>query len=701
MEVKEKSKKRELIKTIAIIFLVILLILTFFSNTFMNYSLPEVATQVVTSGTINARIRGSGTVSPNESYEVVIDQTREVRSVCVRVGDTVAEGDLLFVLGDMESEELKTAQDALQTLELEYQRKILTLSKEYATGDMNVRSIQAALERAIADRDANVVTEAEISYAKGDLAQAESQLSEAKLILEELKAAETNGQGEDSKYAAAKAKVDELQKKVDDLTAQISADEESLAKLDTGSDLSGERAIRDAQTALDRAQTKWAADWAANLENLRLLTGFWQLSSTPHAFSSNEQVEIERQLSALKRADENAKQEYQDKWGNWTPPADDPGATKPTDTYPYSYDDVRAAYTAVLASQQAVDTAQETYNRAVEDQKNATNSTAQQRQTLQQRISSARGELTAAQAQLQQAKQELSSAATSNSQLREQIKVYESSERDLTARVATLTSGLEELTAKKTAYEAAVKEVETQQKALEEALSGKDIDKQLNNLDLEAMRLDIEQKRQEVAKYQEASVDTEIKSKVSGVISAINVTAGKNNTAGQAMATIDVVDRGFTIKVSVTNEQAKQVRVGDTADVTTNYWGSEVTATLEAITGDQSAPGQKKLLVFRVTGDVEAGSTINLSIGQRSMTSDTVVPKSALREDTNGKFVLVVTSRSTPLGNRYTATRVDVQVVAEDDNNAAVTGVAANDYVITTSSKPIAPGSQVRMVENS
>ena len=40
MEVKEKSGKRELIKSIAIVFLVVLLLLTFFSNTIMNYSLP-------------------------------------------------------------------------------------------------------------------------------------------------------------------------------------------------------------------------------------------------------------------------------------------------------------------------------------------------------------------------------------------------------------------------------------------------------------------------------------------------------------------------------------------------------------------------------------------------------------------------------------------------------------------------------------
>ena len=78
MEVKEKSRKRELIKSIAIVFLAVLLVLTFFSNTIMNRSLPEVASQSISSGTINARIRGSGTVSANESFEVIINQTNGV-----------------------------------------------------------------------------------------------------------------------------------------------------------------------------------------------------------------------------------------------------------------------------------------------------------------------------------------------------------------------------------------------------------------------------------------------------------------------------------------------------------------------------------------------------------------------------------------------------------------------------------------------
>ena len=249
-------------------------------------------------------------------------------------------------------------------------------------------------------------------------------------------------------------------------------------------------------------------------------------------------------------------------------------------------------------------------------------------------------------------------------------------------------------------YEAALTEIAAKERALEEALSGKDIDKQLNNLNLEAMRLEISRLQALVDKYQKDAVDTEIPAKVSGIISAVNVTAGKENKPGEAMAVIDVIDRGYTIKISVTAEQAKQVKVGDTAEVTNFYWGSDITATLEQITPDPANPGQNKLLVFRLTGEIDAGTNISLSIGQRSSTFNTIVPKSALRQDTNGSFVLVITSRNTPLGNRYTATRVDVQVLAEDDTSAAVTGIAENDYVITTSSKPLAPGTQVRMVEN-
>lgn len=120
------SKKREWVKTAAIIFLTVLLILTFFSNTIQNYSLPEVATQYVQSGTITAKIRGTGTIESGDPYEVKVTESRKVSSVAVKVGDTVQKGDILFYLADEDSEELKTAQTELEAAQTAYDTALLT-----------------------------------------------------------------------------------------------------------------------------------------------------------------------------------------------------------------------------------------------------------------------------------------------------------------------------------------------------------------------------------------------------------------------------------------------------------------------------------------------------------------------------------------------------------------------------------------------
>lgn len=49
-----------------------MLILTFFSNTIMNRSLPEVSTGSVTSGKLTECVRGSGIVESNQVYEVTV-----------------------------------------------------------------------------------------------------------------------------------------------------------------------------------------------------------------------------------------------------------------------------------------------------------------------------------------------------------------------------------------------------------------------------------------------------------------------------------------------------------------------------------------------------------------------------------------------------------------------------------------------------
>ena len=687
MEVKEKSKKRELIKTIAIVFLAVLLVLTFFSGTIMNYSLPEVATQMVSSGTINAKIRGSGTLAANESYEVNLKQTREVRSVCVKVGDTVEEGTLLFVLGDVESEELRTAQEALENARISYQRKVLELSKSYSDNDLTVKSLREDLERAIAQRDANQVTDEEVTFAKGDLAAAKTALTQTQAVLKELNAVQTDSE----EYANAKAKVTELETEIKALITAVEGYEEQLEKLDNGEDVTADRAVEDAKKALDRAQTTWEGDWLAYKAIIIKLMreakedDSWSFSGDTYKFDSADQIAIE---GYLKKAEIESSKKTED------------SSDESTGTLPSELSKQREAYNTLLKDQNDIDAKKQAYDRARDDQSDASSNASQQRRNIRDKLDEAESDLAAAERQLRTAQQELDAASGANAQLKEQIRAWEATQRQQETSITTLEANLAALQEKQTAYKAALETVNAKQRELETTLSGKDIDKQLNNLELQSMNIEIEKQQELVDKYTKDSVGAEIKSPVSGVVSAINVSAGKDTTPDQAMAVIDVVDRGYILKIPVTNEQAKQVKVGDTAEVTNYYWGNEITAVLESITSDPSSAGQKKLLVFRVSGDIEAGTNITLSVGQRSAPMDAIVPKSAVREDANGKFVLVVTSRSTPLGNRYTATRADIQVLAEDDTSVAVSGLASSDYVITTSSKPLDAGSQVRMVEN-
>ena len=212
-----KVKKREWVKTAAIIFLAILLVLTFFSNTIMNASLPEVAAQSVTSGAINAKIRGSGTIAANETYDVTISQTRKIASVKVKVGQQVNAGDVLFTLEAAESDELKQAQDALESLERAYEKALLSAATSDAQENREVEKAREAYNEALAIyRQYSTMDAANLATAQ---AQADAELKELQREQKRLQKELTDAQS-DRDYTEAQAKVTELEAKITELEAK-------------------------------------------------------------------------------------------------------------------------------------------------------------------------------------------------------------------------------------------------------------------------------------------------------------------------------------------------------------------------------------------------------------------------------------------------------------------------------------------------
>ena len=144
-----RTKNRDWVKNAAIIFLSVLLVLTFFSNTWMNRSLPEVATQYVTSGSITAKVRGTGTVTAVGMHTVKAEQTREIRAVMVKSGQKIEPGDVLFVLGQGEASALEQAQENLRQLQVSYQRSAINVpTVDYSLQERRIAEQEAAVAEA-------------------------------------------------------------------------------------------------------------------------------------------------------------------------------------------------------------------------------------------------------------------------------------------------------------------------------------------------------------------------------------------------------------------------------------------------------------------------------------------------------------------------------------------------------------------------
>lgn len=657
-------KKREWVKTVAIIFLAVMLVLTFFSNTIMNHSLPEVATANVTSGTINAKIRGQGTVSANETYDVTIKQTRKVASIKVKAGQEVAAGDVLFTLEAEESDELKQAQTELESMELNYEKSLIAASTEAARENREVQKLQETYNDLLAQyhqystMDAKKV-ELEKTKAEASLKELQKDLAKAQKELSSLQT--------DKEYTQAQADVTKYEAEVEQLKASVKELEEKYKALENGQSMAEqiqlmERQVNE-QSALVAAKSSEVAELKKNKDYAALFTLSDDENNYMVIYVTDRPVLERKLIEILGMTSEEA-------------------ATEATAMI--------AAYNAVAVAQNELDGLQAglaSLQKQLADLK-----TQQDAYTNKEKV---KAELMKAQSDLQQADGKLGLAERTVKNFEADIKKAETGVEKIQDQVDAQQDVVDKLTNANT--------LASQVKSAKQALEDKIFEQSLSDgssLDLEAAKKAIDEKKADIEKLTQNADETEVKAKVAGTVSNIAITAGSNASAETPLITLNLTDRGYTVKISVTNDQAKKVRVGDNAELVNYWYGGDIQATLENITNDPQNPGKGRLLVFRLTGDVEPDTNLTLSIGQKSANYDCIVPNSAVRTDSNGTFVLAITVKSSPLGNRYTATRVDVQELAKDDTNTAVTGLSSGDFVITTSTKPIEAGTQVRLVDN-
>lgn len=698
MNEKETKKKREWVKNAAIVFLSIMLVLTFFSNTIMNYSLPEVATQYVQRGTITAKVRGTGNVEAADPYNVMVKESRVISSVAVKQGDTVEKDQVLYYLEDAESDELTKAKDKLEELELNYMKGLFgaNVSPEIISkvANGNVDSF-SALQAKVTDMQNRLdaaqarVKECQDNLDKLNLQSTtssndatvntipyENEVTQSTTNLENAQTAESNAQQEFEnekarQLAALNNQIAEKQKEISDLETLVS-NGQNVTGSTGGSTTTGGGTVTQTPTP---APSNYVTD-KTNAEQavVNALNDIIEAANNNNPSYGGTKVSLtvdpQTKLSNYNKLDINNKFKSINDWITANKKESD-------------YQSLLAVYYAARTQLENVNSQQQ---QIIHHDSNANQLAAKKKELAD--LQAAVTALTAVTYQsgegVQNAKNRLNQATQNLTEIKN------ANSQSSVAWQNKIANAEAALKAAQAVYDM-LKEEQTQLSA--------DINAEL---DLSKASKDIKDKKEEIAKLEEKSMGAAVTAPVAGTVSSLAYVAGETTKPEEAAAVILPEGKGFSLSFSVTNEQAKKVQVGDVAELQNSWYYDDAQVILTAIKPDTEDPGKKKLLVFSVTGaSIQNGQALSVSVGQRSAEYDLVVPNSAIREDNNGKFVLIVESKSSPLGNRYIATRVDVQVQASDDNNTAITApLTGYEYVITTSNKPVEAGKQVRLNES-
>ncbi len=686
------NRRKDLIKNIAIIFLAVMLVLTFFSNTIMNWSLPEVSGKYTEYGDIKTGIRGSGTVVANLTYTETVKGNRKIEEVYVSRGSEVVAGQTLMLLSASDSGDIEALKAEIETLEDAYNRGLLTKPEyDYYEDELSIQIKEEELASLKEERA--VFTDAYIAEIKKNAETAKTELDTATELLESLEEEfqELSEKSENSEITLAREERDKAQERVDIAKEALEKAEKELAKLsnvDTGSLNSQLEGLYDSLDSL-KTDLKYLEEDSAEL------------------------LSINADMTAKKTAYESALSDYEkavEDFGETSPEAEEKKLIKEEkesqyntalDLYKQNESEIKSALRGIEAKRSSIsDVEYDIY--VIRNEISAANRENKEYNDYKNTVT---------------IKEKALKTEEDNLKLKEEAltKVIEKVNKKLSDDIKAAKKNIEELTEKKSEADKKLLELDTvetldaeikneersldqMKRALEKKKESDSKAQELDEYDRNKAYLEIQKKKEELKKLQGNSKEAyELKASRNGTVTEVSFRAGEVAVDGAAAVVIEVEESGYTLSFSVETVQANRLKIGDTATVSDTYWGQSVGAVLSDIVQDSG--GKTKTLVFELDGNVNVGQTLTLTVGERTTGYSAVIPKSALHEDAEGKFVYITKTKSTPLGDRFVATRLNVSVAASDDKNVAITTDEnyIYEYVITSSTKPFEEGGYVRL----
>lgn len=187
-----------------------------------------------------------------------------------------------------------------------------------------------------------------------------------------------------------------------------------------------------------------------------------------------------------------------------------------------------------------------------------------------------------------------------------------------------------------------------------------------------------------------------IRAPMSGRVGAIAIYPGSLVQPATSLTTItqlDPVNVAFTLPESVLSDLLSAQRAGQVAVEAQPSGGKAVVGKLNFI--DNTVDAQAGTIKVKAQFDnrdttLWPGQYVSTRVTLRTLKDATVIPQAAIVINTRGTFVYVV-------GEGQTAQQLPVKTVYSFGDNAAVTGLAGSEKVITEGKQNLRPGGKVRL----
>ncbi|MCL1795485.1 MAG: hypothetical protein FWG37_01200 [Clostridia bacterium] len=186
---------------------------------------------------------------------------------------------------------------------------------------------------------------------------------------------------------------------------------------------------------------------------------------------------------------------------------------------------------------------------------------------------------------------------------------------------------------------------------------------------------------------------------VSGVVLESSLMKGSMATPNNPAMTLSERDSGLSLTVTVSEDEAGDMAIGDTVRIV--IAGDRYESAIESIVLVKDRQGMADVSFRLSDNGCAPGMAAEMIYTMRTQNFDIVIPRSALRHDSDGDFVFVVTQQEGALGARRSVRRVNVYVLDQDSGRAAVQGgLTQRDVVVERSDRSLSDGDRVRLEEN-